>query len=585
MRDQAEIKELHKRCEALQHVTVAKDRESERVMHSMKVSHKQAASQLGRLYERKLEYESDRYAELQTRKVMLEEQVSEITAQTERLIFQDQEHFEKVVQRQLAEKDLEIQRHKGFITFAQHRFDDMTKREGDVHDHEINDMKNEAFFDLERQKRTEEKLRVEQDTLVKGLEMMERDKEKLERELHEAEMTKSGLKTQTEELERTVQSLEVERRDRESTLVDKESKIESYQVKVSTLKKFKHVLDKRLKEITHSLQPKDEMIQQLDKHLSELEKNFEQQLVDHREMESQIDQKKQHIDWLSSEEKKLQETIEDKDRSILRYTSDLSKLVTETPDMRIWPREIRRMYHTHVLGERAAQDRMPVEEVQREMRMVERKVNSLTVKGDMTNGKCKSDTQRKAHENGMLVHQLNELRVQKHSLHVQLRSLQVKFGQEEQKLVDRQALPPRPVAAPSPAAVVRTPSGGALPGPRQSSSQGKLEIYVPPGKPQSVPPLSAATRKAPAAHSRDPRGERLSSEEQKRMQALMLTTELNGRQMEVQAIENKFLRDQIGKLLDGGTTSDAAIDTMTQRPRANDRSASPFAAPVRAAAK
>lgn len=406
-------------------------------------------------------------------------------------------------------------------------------------------------------------------------------------------MTKTGLKTQTEELERTVQSLENERRDRESTLVDKESKIESYQVKVSTLKKFKHVLDKRLKEVTHSLQPKDEMIQQLDKHLTELEKNFEQQLVDHREMESQIDQKKQHIDWLSSEEKKLQETIEEKDRTILRFTSDLNKLVTETPDMRIWPREIRRMYHTHVLGERAAQDRLPVEEVQREMRMMERKVNSLTVKGDLTNAKCKSDTQRKAHENGMLVHQLNELRVQKHSLNVQLRNLQAKLGQEEQKMLDRQALPapPRPAAAPSPALLPRTPSGGALPGPRQqqSASQKSLEIYAAPagGKPQSVPPLAAAARKcSPARHSRDHRGERLSAEEQKRMQALMLTTELNTRQMEVQAIENKFLRDQIDKLLEGGgTTSAASIDAATQRQGAHERTASPFVAPTRVAAK
>merc|ERR1712232_1453973 len=112
--------------------------------------------------------------------------------------------------------------------------------------------------------------------------MMESDRTRIEKEQADASTAIRVLKEETEEHTRTMNSLNVERKERESTLADKELKIESYKVKVNTLKKFKHVLDKRLSEVTQSLQPKDEMIAQLNHHLQELESEFEVQLKDQR---------------------------------------------------------------------------------------------------------------------------------------------------------------------------------------------------------------------------------------------------------------------------------------------------------------
>merc|ERR1711972_773773 len=122
---------------------------------------------------------------------------------------------------------------------------------------------------------------------------MEQDRSRVEKEQQETAMQIKGLREQIEELRRTLSSLRVERKERESTLSDKEVKIESYKVKVNTLKKFKHILDKRLAEVTHSLQPKDSMIAQLNGNLRELETEFEKQLVDQRNMEGAIEQRKQ----------------------------------------------------------------------------------------------------------------------------------------------------------------------------------------------------------------------------------------------------------------------------------------------------
>merc|ERR1711972_451619 len=103
---------------------------------------------------------------------------------------------------------------------------------------------------------------------------MEQDRSRVEKEQQETAMQIKGLREQIEELRRTLSSLRVERKERESTLSDKELKIESYKVKVNTLKKFKHILDKRLAEVTHSLQPKEHLINELNSSLEELEVEF-----------------------------------------------------------------------------------------------------------------------------------------------------------------------------------------------------------------------------------------------------------------------------------------------------------------------
>merc|ERR1719253_264273 len=111
----------------------------------------------------------------------------------------------------------------------------------------------------------------EQETLLRGLEMMEQDRARIEKEEQDAMTKIRELKEQAEELTRMLNSLKAERVEREATLGDKEQRIESYKVKFNTLKKFKHVLDKRLAEVTESLQPKEKLISQLNLHLQEME--------------------------------------------------------------------------------------------------------------------------------------------------------------------------------------------------------------------------------------------------------------------------------------------------------------------------
>jgi len=558
-RDQAEIRELTRRCDALRQATDMKEKESTRLRDQMERTHAEAADQLKHLYEKKLEHEADRFVDLKAEENRLQEVIKELRAQTDKQLEEERERAEEELERQLAEKDMEIQKHKDLIAFTQHRFNVMLESEGRSHDQEVAEMKVHSYEELQERKRVEADLRREQETLLLGLDHMEKEREKIEKEQHEDGLDIAKMKGQVDELSRTVKNLSGEKRERESTLEEKNQKISEYKVKVNTLKKFRHVLDKELREVTETLQPKDLMIDQRNRHLHELEAEFEKQLVDQRNMEDAIDQKKQQIAFLASENERLKGTITEKDRLIGRFTDDLHGLITNQElDAREWPAEIRKMYHTHVRGEVARQDRLPVEEIQRQMRLMERKTTSLAAKGSQMEAMCKADIQRKAQENAQLVGELNELRVQKKSLQGMIKSKEKELKQLEHNIGEQlqlkgmkgsrlaledtiTSLPPPSTTSPTPPpqgkTLPRTPSGGSLPGPRQRA-QSPLEDSA------------AAARTMPKKlGSMDATAPPSTSEERKRLESLLLTADFNSQEIQMQREENKLLREQIEQLL------------------------------------
>merc|ERR1719158_2335894 len=59
---------------------------------------------------------------------------------------------------------------------------------------------------------------------------------------------------------------------------------------------------------------------------------------------------------------------------------------------------------------------------------------SLASRAGQARAQCKGDIQRRANEGALLVHEVNELRVQKRSLQTQVRSLQQRLEASEQSL-------------------------------------------------------------------------------------------------------------------------------------------------------
>eukprot|EP00439_Symbiodinium_sp_Y106_P022279 s3292_g2.t1 len=476
-KDQAQIQELQRRYAALEEAAQAKEAEGVRLQRNMEYRHGEAVDQLTRLYHRKLAHESDRLLTLRLQIDDLQEQKHKEEEQHLRQMHESAGAAQEELSRLLAERDLEIKKHQDLLAFVQHRFEEIQETGAENHDREVIRLKHHGWSALEEQKQVEEQLRKEQEKLQGSLEKQEKEREVVEEKQQESNSTLRSLHEQAEELKRTLHGLHGERQDREATLQDKLVSIEGYKSKQKTLKKFKLLLDQRLAEVSTSLQPKDSLIKKLNEDLNDLETEFDRQLLEQRQLEAQIVQRRQKAGILAQETEELKAQVREKDAQIRRFTSDVHHLVTEETDLSVWPREIRRLYHQHVEGDLRGQGRLPLEDMLRQMRVVERQVTSLAAKGNQIRAMGKLDLQTKANENATLVQELNQLRMLKSSLQRKVRDLSSRLstlvpGTDKAALKGGQATGQLPSPPPAKGAVKGPPSG--LPGPRQNTSSREL---------------------------------------------------------------------------------------------------------------
>ncbi|CAE7549687.1 Cfap57 [Symbiodinium natans] len=494
-KDQAQIQELHRRLGALEQAAQAKEAEGGRLMKNMEQRHAEALDQLTNLYNRKLCHESDRLLVLRMQREELQAKMVQEEEEHQQQMRDSALAAQEELSRLLAERDLEIKKHQDLLAFIQHRFEEVQQLTADNHDREVIRLKHHGWEALEEQKQVEEQLRKEQEKLQGSLEKQEKEREIVEERQQESNSTLRSLHEQAEELKRTLHGLHGERQDREATLQDKLTAIEGYKSKQKTLKKFKLLLDQKLAEVSTSLQPKDSLIKKLNQDLTDLETEFERQLLDHRQLEGQIAQRRQKAAILTQETEELKARVREKDAQIRRFTSDVHQVVTEETDLSVWPREIRRLYHQHIDGDLRGQGRLPLEDMMRQMRVVERQVTSLAAKGNQIRAMGKLDLQTKANENATLVQELNQLRVVKSSLQRKVRDLSTKLSHlapEKAALKGGQAAAGLP-APPKPSqGAVQEPKG--LPGPRQNTSSRELLLDDSPSpvlKPAQLAPVSS----------------------------------------------------------------------------------------------
>mmetsp|Transcript_12331 Transcript_12331/g.28196 ORF Transcript_12331/g.28196 Transcript_12331/m.28196 type:complete len:399 (-) Transcript_12331:11-1207(-) len=235
-------------------------------------------------------------------------------------------------------------------------------------------------------------------------------------------------------MKRDVALLKAERKDREATLRDKEMEIGTHKVKVQTLKKFKHVLDYRLREVTESLKPKEDLIAQLHLQLSGLEEEFERQLEIQKQRESVLEAQTEKVTQLTSEAEKQKEILKQRERTIFRYSSDLQELAADL-DTRNWHIGLKKIWREHVnpdifkevqkLPHGVVVEDLPIQELGRQIQVMERKASMLALRSKRGEATCKADTRSKTQENSLLIHELEELRIEKKSLQAQVQELQL----------------------------------------------------------------------------------------------------------------------------------------------------------------
>merc|ERR1719454_2090353 len=112
-----------------------------------------------------------------------------------------QKQQQKDLGRQVADKDRTLRKLKDLIAFSQHRYDTMMDQEAMEHDLEVQEVVRKNDSELEAQRHIEYKLKKEQDTLQRGLDMMEKEHNQISKAQEEAKIEVSKLKAEAEAMQ------------------------------------------------------------------------------------------------------------------------------------------------------------------------------------------------------------------------------------------------------------------------------------------------------------------------------------------------------------------------------------------------
>ena len=133
----------------------------------------------------------------------------------------------------------------------------------------------------------------------------------------------------TEDQERQISMLKADIRDREATIDNKEKRIGELRMKAKELEKIKFVLDYKYKELKKDIEPKDTQIGHMKDQIKEMDEELERDVRTNHALGQALTDKAHKIDNLNLELKRQRALVQEKERQIVLFTTDLEKLVTE----------------------------------------------------------------------------------------------------------------------------------------------------------------------------------------------------------------------------------------------------------------
>jgi len=339
--------------------------------------------------------------------------------------------------------------------------------------------------------------------------------------------------------------------------------------------------DFRFREVKHSLIPKERTIEKLNSELRRLEAEFERQLTVQRDMEAALESKKGQILRLTKEGERLREVIKKRDNTIFRFTSDLDALVQNEQDLRLWPHGLLKIYKDHVDPKSMVKDdnTFAMQELQRQIAVMERKVSTLAAQGRQTDAACRSSIQKETRDNSLLIKEVNEIRVEQKVLEKRTKELELKVRQAENKVAQHKEKREAALALAAsavPGSTERPRLGNAeldeyFDGATSDGASTSVMRARPRQQRKSVAPVApepAAGRSIPMMSLvRRPKSRGSLVEERKTKHKLLLDADQTERAVQQKALENKLLKDQLQKLMleDGGDSDDKEDGTSRGR--------------------
>lgn len=400
--------------------------EAVEAIQNMERAHMKAAEELESLYEKKLAIEAQRYRGLLHEKEDIEcsyEEQLEITkSKYNSVIMKLKGEYEgKTKEQQDAYNRL-----KDELSNTKKQYEEFVRQQDEDFEDEMLKVRQQHKKSLDEEQESVMSLKSQSAIMRRRFDKFKKDMEDLRKQLEQKSVELKGANERAEEQERQIQMLKNDIRDREQTIDNKEKRISELRMKAKELEKIKFVLDYKYKEVKKEIEPKENMILHTKEKIKEMDEELERGVRTNHSLGQALNDKAHKIDNLNLEIKRQRGAIQEKERVIQLFVTDLEKLVTEV-DPSYWRDAIRQLYRTYVKkgtkepGARDVPDSM--DEFARQREYMERSLETLKKRATKNEEAVKINNQKKAAENALLIDELNALRSEKKQLENKVQEL------------------------------------------------------------------------------------------------------------------------------------------------------------------
>jgi len=571
--DQDTLRESEQqRYETLKRMKEKQELEAAEAIQSMEEAHMKAAEELEALYERKLAMHAARYEEMRAAR-------DDVQCQFEEKIEVMQREHEVTLGRQQFAADTQRAEMQSKMDELQSKYDQDMKR-GDVFlsetqevaEIEISKIMDEGKKQLAAQKAENLDLKTEAALLRKNHDKYTKELDKSEQEIKNKDKVIEKKEKEIEKKDKEIETLKADVREREEQISEREKRISDLKNKARELEKFKFVLDYRNEELKKLIEPKNLELSQLKSQIEELDDELQSDSKNKLTLQQMLDDKTEKLDAQAKELSKQQRKTQDKERFITLFIRDLHKLVTEAEPVQ-WKDGLRKLHHTYVTSKKEILKQMEewtgqsdeiVSEFTRQREYMERTLDTLRKKSDKTEVRTKEDLQRKVVENAMLIQEINNLRRDKKHLTLKLQELESRMAYQNQKEKANRRGDSRGDSRggddSAGGAKGGTPGGGAIQRPTATrgsdgTAASGVSNYRSAGR--ATPFDQRDMKKGPYKGSAR-QWEEMTSD-RARMAEMAIRLDENNREIEMQKLEIRRLREQVRMLLRRGSQAVAEM--------------------------
>jgi len=191
-----------------------------------------------------------------------------------------------------------------------------------------------------------------------------------------------------------------------------------------------------------SLEPKEQQIESLKEQILNLEKVFEQQMKSMLESKKDLEKKQFKITQLSKELNAQKNITKEKEKTIFKILSDIHTYV-QNKDEKSYAAGLMKLNQDYVrpraseLLEKRKKDPETMEELERQLRYMERSITQLKVNTIKNENRTRLHIKKKTTENTKLITELNALKKDKKELIAANRQLKEQLRNVEEKMKKR----------------------------------------------------------------------------------------------------------------------------------------------------